>query len=409
MVKINNLIGYICFNILISISFEKFCDKTQYCSECTICGKDDNNFCLCNFDNIFCKNEENSYTFLSEFLLGYDRCQIKNEEFNNICGITDINLEVGKNNTISFYSKNLSNILCYYNIKIVNNDNNYNLYINIKNENETNLDFSFYFVYYYLNKGNKKVFKLSNSMENKNFYYNINESNVERFSLYILINKVKNIDNISIDFYSEENTSFITKISNHKSNPISIIQIIFIVILSVTGVLIITLIILLIRRYISKKQIKSNCDLIINNNSNNKIDKEISISDIEKRNGEIMRNLYKNELSPKIYYHENFIKELYKCTICLENFREGASFFVTTKCGHYFHFNCFKNWIQKNIISPKCPNCNKPILENENIFNKNNLNITNPSSSSNSQITNSTHLTLNNGISPIEMCGKNIS
>ena len=388
MIRINNLISYIFFNILIAISLEKFCDKTQYCSECTICGKDDNNFCLCNFDNFFCKNEENSYTFLSEFLLGYDRCQIKNEEMNNICGIKDINLEVGKNNT--------------------NNDSNYNLYINVKNGNETFLDFSFYFVYYYLNKENKKVFKLSNNMGNKNFYFNINESNVERFSLYILINKVKNIDNISIDFYSEANTSFITKISNHKSNPISIIQIIFIILLSVTGVLIIALIILLIRRYVSKKQIKSNSDFIISNNSYNKNEKEISISVIEKRNEEIMRNLYKNELSPKIYYHENFRKELYKCTICQENFREGASFLVTTKCGHCFHFNCFKKYIQKNIISPKCPNCNKPILENENIFNKNNLNITN-SSSSNSQITNSTHLTLNNDITHIERCGKNMS
>ena len=409
MNMINNLISYTFFNILIANTFEKFCDKTQFCSECTICGKDDNNFCLCNFDNFFCKNEENSYTFLSEFLLGYDRCQIKNEEYNNnICGISDINLEEGKNKTINFYSNNLSNILCYYNIKIVNNDSNYNLYINVKNENETFLDFSLYFIYYYLNKENKKVFKLSNSMGNKNIYFNINESNVERFSLYILINKVKSIDNISIDFYSEANTSLITKISNHKSNPISIIQIIFIILLSVTGVLIIALILLLIRRYVSKKQIKSNSDFIIRNNSYNKNEKEISISVIEKRNEEIMRNLYKNELSPKIYYHENFRKELYKCTICQENFREGASFLVTTKCGHCFHFNCFKKYIQKNIISPKCPNCNKPILENENIFNKNNLNVTN-SSSSNSQITNSTHLTLNNDITHIERCGKNMS
>ena len=410
MINLKYFIIYIFFNILTTISLEGFCDKTKLCSDCTICGKDDNNFCSCNLENIFCKNKDNGYTFLSDFLLGYDECQIKKTEFNNICGISDINLEIEKNISIHISSRNDTYILCHYNIKIDNNNNNKYLYININNTNESIFEFSSYSVYYYLNNENKNIFKLQNIGGKTNFYYIINETNISRISLYILIKEAENIDNISIDSHLETNTNYITKIRSQKSNSNNIFKILFIIIISATVVFLITLIILLIRRYACKNQIKLNSGLNINN-SINKNDKEISISDIKKRNKEIIRNLYKNELSPKIFYDKNFIKEIDKCTICQENFREGTSFIVTTKCCHYFHFNCLKNFIHKNIISPKCPNCNEPILKDENIFNKNYLNATNPSSiyASNSQITNSTHITLNNSNAPIERCEKNAS
>ena len=118
-----------------------------------------------------------------------------------------------------------------------------------------------------------------------------------------------------------------------------------------------------------------------------------------------------NELSPKIYYEKDFMNENCRCTICLENLKKGVSFVTTTKCGHRFHFNCFKSWVDKNIISPKCPNCKKPIINEQNNINKSNLNATAQNSifSSNSQVTKSSNLILNNMNMPIERSGTTIS
>ena len=42
----------------------------------------------------------------------------------------------------------------------------------------------------------------------------------------------------------------------------------------------------------------------------------------------------------------------------MEDFIDNSSMVITTKCGHTFHEQCFKKLIDKNIICPKCPNCN---------------------------------------------------
>ena len=87
-----------------------------------------------------------------------------------------------------------------------------------------------------------------------------------------------------------------------------------------------------------------------------------------------MNHLLETELIPTKYYKKNVINDCYKCTICLEEFKENKSIIITTKCGHSFHLKCFKNWTFKNILFPKCPNCNHPILENQN---NSHVNITN--------------------------------
>lgn len=56
-------------------------------------------------------------------------------------------------------------------------------------------------------------------------------------------------------------------------------------------------------------------------------------------------------------------KNVYKsgCTICIEQFVKNA-IIVKLDCLHIFHKECLKEWLEKNITRPKCPNCNFNVL-----------------------------------------------
>ena len=111
-------------------------------------------------------------------------------------------------------------------------------------------------------------------------------------------------------------------------------------------------------------------------------------------NKEKLDLMFKNELIPKIYNKNNVTNDCYNCTICMENFVDNSSKIVTTKCNHSFHEKCFKNWAFKNIINPKCPNCNYLILGPQD---SNFQNITIPSSLDFTMQTNTIGATTNLG------------
>ena len=79
-------------------------------------------------------------------------------------------------------------------------------------------------------------------------------------------------------------------------------------------------------------------------------------------NKQKLNMMFSTELRPTIFNKSNMTNDCYNCTICMEKFVDNSSLIVTTKCNHSFHENCFKNWTYKNIICPKCPNCNYLIL-----------------------------------------------
>ena len=387
LVKTINFILYIfIFNSSIKFTYQFFCDKTQFCSDCTICGKDSNIYCSCNFNNTFCKNEYNdNYNFLSDFLSSYDGCISGNDEFYDICGISDINLEDGINNTIQFNSGEERNILCYYNIKLNTNNNN-SLYITLNKGEEKTIDLSLYFIYYF-QSGEINVFTINDIKSEDDIYYYINKNNVERVSIYVSIEDAQNINDFSMEFYLETNS--ITTMINRNIDTKNEKKIIFIIIIGIIALLIILLIIfLIIKKYKVNKAKKKIVDVLKNK-------KEFSFKGIKSINKDKMSYLYNNELSQKLYYKRDDKNNCYKCTICQEDFKEGISSVITTKCNHKFHFICFKKYVEKNIIFPKCPNCNMPILNDENNLNKNLTNITNTNNSSvfesNNQITQNIH------------------
>ena len=104
-------------------------------------------------------------------------------------------------------------------------------------------------------------------------------------------------------------------------------------------------------------------------NSFSTIVKKLIISFMEEEKGNVRGNV---DLA-KIYVTQLDLK----CTICMENIKEGKKLNFVTECNHYYHPTCIKKWItnclieklrespsyNKNIqVVVSCPNC-KGLIE----------------------------------------------
>ena len=50
------------------------------------------------------------------------------------------------------------------------------------------------------------------------------------------------------------------------------------------------------------------------------------------------------------------------CMICLEDFK-FLSTITKTSCGHMYHYNCLKPWIDRSVNNFTCPYCRKVLCE----------------------------------------------
>jgi hypothetical protein len=84
------------------------------------------------------------------------------------------------------------------------------------------------------------------------------------------------------------------------------------------------------------------------------------ISDITIQNEEevpIPIRMNRNEYNDIIGIRNAIAKDCDQtCTICLEGIQRRQRISVT-KCGHYFHSKCLKNWLIKSCSAPECPCC----------------------------------------------------
>ena len=85
--------------------------------------------------------------------------------------------------------------------------------------------------------------------------------------------------------------------------------------------------------------------------------------DIEEENRKKIEILLKTSLAAKKYTKVSGEKEASTCTICIEKFKEKKSKVSITPCNHIFHYKCLSNWLIKNVINPKCPNCNYNLVK----------------------------------------------
>jgi hypothetical protein len=103
----------------------------------------------------------------------------------------------------------------------------------------------------------------------------------------------------------------------------------------------------------------------LNNNANNNINYELTQQELlKKKNNEILTKLFESELKPIEYADELNYYKIQVCSICLDNL--SGAHVSKLSCNHIFHSECLKDWLFKDIIKPKCPNCNYFVIDNAN-------------------------------------------
>ena len=383
--KIDNLFFLLKLLLIFDFSFGQsanYCNLSNHCSNCTVCGSDNGDYCSCNFYNSYCLNEGSSTSsFLNDFIIKYDGCLSDNGNMESICGASDIYLKDGENKTITFKSTNSSDFICYYNVKKSEINNN-KMTITLRKDGLESPKFDLYLIRY--NSNNEtKITSLSDTVLRN--YIQIEDSDCQRISVYFDIEEAQNLETISLNFLdnneNEQETPTTTPYRDNRSSKSSsssksglIIGLVIGAIVLVIGVI---LAIVLFKKFRSKSEetvIVPSTNTNLNNTTMNNYSEYYRIVN---RNKEKVDSLFKTELSSKIYNKNSTVNDCYNCTICMEDFIDNKSIVVTTKCGHTFHQKCFQNWIYKNIICPKCPNCNYLILGPESNINLENITIPN--------------------------------
>ena len=358
-----NVFLYLTFFISILIKYtlsqtSNYCDTTKNCDSCTICGQDTKNYCSCNFYNSYCLNSEtNVNDFSNDFIINYDGCLSSNGDNQDICGSSDLSLVSEQTKTLTYKSNSKSDFFCYYTIKGSKNNNN-RITITLKKNGNDKQNFDLYIITYPV-EGSTTVSMLSDSLLNNNNQIQLEKLNFEKMSIYFDIADANNLDKLTLSFLyrdsssnnNDDSTRTVTSKSSNSTNTGIIIGIIVGV---VALIAIITVFIVLCRKY-RKRKLES---IINSNTTTGTISQNPEYLSLIKTNREKLDNMFKNELIPKIYQEKNVTNDCYNCTICMEKFIDNTSTIITTKCNHSFHENCFKNWVYKNIICPKCPNCN---------------------------------------------------
>lgn len=85
---------------------------------------------------------------------------------------------------------------------------------------------------------------------------------------------------------------------------------------------------------------------------------------LKNKNKAKLEEMFLNELK-SVKYLENLNEHMDSCTICLEGFIIDESDILILFCKHIFHNDCLKNWLNKNLLMPKCPNCNYHVVDKE--------------------------------------------
>jgi hypothetical protein len=83
--------------------------------------------------------------------------------------------------------------------------------------------------------------------------------------------------------------------------------------------------------------------------------------EVKRMNKAILENLFENDLKPIPYTSEVNEFNVPNCTICIEDFTDTSEVIILS-CKHLFHSFCLRDWLDKILLIPKCPNCNDLVI-----------------------------------------------
>ena len=348
------------------------CSFNIDCNDCDFCGEESEIYTNCNYDNIFCK-EDNQHFFSPRLKNEYDKFFRKDEEIDKLCGNEDIEY-ILKKEPITFLEINKNNypkgkyIHCLYTF---NNLEKYKKYapsiifqINKKDNNKKS-DMIFNIIIEHTNRDEEKIQKLITNN-------NLTENNIFEDSLTDTEELLIFIDILNINYEGEENLILKYQINKNKYLLNLSSHILY---ASLILIFLIILFVLIMKLCFPECKKSSTTDpnyeqarnlahprLSRDENMENIIINRNEMSpEIKKKIKYLSEKVLKNEI-----YSKNFEKYGSTCTICLENFIDEKSQISITPCEHIFHMECIKKWIQSNGFKPYCPNCKHKFIKDEN-------------------------------------------
>ena len=328
-----------------SILASDYCSSIQDCYNCSISANDNT---LCSWSSSSCHTNRTRtarYSSSSEWWTYFTSCNDTDSNIihNNYCGDIDKAITNKEDNvTIALPSINgeygTKNILCKYIIKNDLKSNN----IAIELKNKINLSFMMY-INIFLNNDQT----ISKIIENDNF--NMILDKVEQVEVYYYSSRSFSSSPFEISVYTKE-----------KKNNLSLYIAIGIIVLACIAC---SIFIYCFSKRLSKRPPQENGG---NSEQNKKNEADL----IKEQNKKKIEFLLSSSMKPETYSDylinkkndNEEIEVMTACTICLEDFKNGSQV-IETPCYHLYHAKCITNWLYKNVMHPKCPNCNYNLIE----------------------------------------------
>lgn len=355
---LNIIILFISHNFLINC--EQECSEFTDCFNCTICGNEYGDFCNCYWKSTGGLNlcVEDDYRPLSDWYTELLQCKNNHVQEKYCSGENTIYTKDDLNSDYSItfqifsddegkYGKN--NLFCYFNY-IDETLNDYILSIEFSEpiENKPRVAYGCSFN----ENGQEKIQQIENSKE---------ISCSGSYSIFFMT--------LLKDEYSSSPIFFKITLKNVTAN-----KLVTVFSIAITLLLIIACLICCITRFYNNKA-RRQLRILMNQRAHEnmmRIEQENNNANYFNENENLEEN---NRIKLDELFSSKMIEHTYKneynkygggCSICLEEFKKKSKV-SKTPCNHVFHYKCIKDWLYKNAKNPKCPNCNKEVLSNDEV------------------------------------------
>ena len=343
----------------------EYCDINKYCSDCSFCGNQTNDYTSCSFYNIFCTDKFTNHVFFQESnIKKYSTFFKKIPNATDFCGQEKYTLD-SFTNSFSIINKTKSDIKhlkishCNYEINNTKYFHNYeslaNLIIKFKTKN--------------FKKNNLKLIfniLLQDSSSKSSKQITINEVDLIKKNYELILYNYDKII-LLLDFFMDgeikTNIDEYFEIKIDIDNPDIYKQKL------VTNIFFATFCLFFFSIILIMIYIHYRCEKTKNMNRTQNDFLQQEKTKRKKKEDRKINKLFENILISKEFNKSDITNDCTQCAICIEKFVDKCLIFITP-CKHIFHYECLSKYIevakgkQKTVI--KCPLCNYDFLEEKN-------------------------------------------